>query len=505
MWHSATDGAGRQYFYKEGSSATSWSLPKVSNHPLLTRRHGSADNVPALVETPAPHVAQPLAPSLKRHQGPSLAVNELKEEEDEVEDRSISPLMSSTATKMLEKSGMLNKTRLTDSSGKKVKKNWSPSYVVAQGTELLFYKDQKAAQPKSGSSLGRPEAKLDLFGATVQIHIAAKDISSKKNFIHLVLLEGDQYLLQWYNATSTQYHHSGKISHYLNKFKIIFNHAPITHSASMNSLEDSLESPKGTLDRATSLSPPDSKHARKGSKKNERPKTPDGDLSSAERNRIKMRLIKWLLRRPTMESLQEKGIIQDGVFGSHILTICEREKNNTPNFVTNCIKAIEARGLEVDGIYRVNGNAAQMQKLRYLVDQNQSYNLLDPEWDVHVITGALKLFFRELREPLIPFSFFNKFMDANKITDRVMKARSFKDLIKLLPHPNRETMRALFTHFVKVSEKSQKNLMQPHTLAIVYGPTLMWPAQESANMAITLVQQNQIIEICILDIKHIFT
>jgi hypothetical protein len=77
-----------------------------------------------------------------------------------------------------------------------------------------------------------------------------------------------------------------------------------------------------------------------------------------------------------------------------------------------------------------------MQKLRYLVDQSenfsqtltlplslliftdQPYDLLDADWDVHVISGALKLFFRELREPLIPFSFFNKFMDANSEFDQ---------------------------------------------------------------------------------------
>ena len=32
--------------------------------------------------------------------------------------------------------------------------------------------------------------------------------------------------------------------------------------------------------------------------------------------------------------------------------------------------------------------------------------------DVHVITGALKLFFRELPEPLFPFSHFRQFLAA---------------------------------------------------------------------------------------------
>lgn len=39
----------------------------------------------------------------------------------------------------------------------------------------------------------------------------------------------------------------------------------------------------------------------------DRPKTPEGEL---EKNKVKLKLIKWLLRRPTLESLQEKGIIR---------------------------------------------------------------------------------------------------------------------------------------------------------------------------------------------------
>lgn len=38
-------------------------------------------------------------------------------------------------------------------------------------------------------------------------------------------------------------------------------------------------------------------------------------------------------------------------------------------------------------------------------------NLKDKEWeDIHVITGALKMFLRELPEPVIPFQFFDKFI-----------------------------------------------------------------------------------------------
>lgn len=41
-------------------------------------------------------------------------------------------------------------------------------------------------------------------------------------------------------------------------------------------------------------------------------------------------------------------------------------------------------------------------------------------------------------------------------------------------------------------------------LAIVFGPTLMWPEIESTNMAIDLMQQNMVIEALLVDFDNIF-
>lgn len=48
-----------------------------------------------------------------------------------------------------------------------------------------------------------------------------------------------------------------------------------------------------------------------------------------------------------------------------------------------------------------------------LLPYPEELDLEDGQWeDVHVITGALKLFFRELPEPLFPYSHFNSFIAA---------------------------------------------------------------------------------------------
>lgn len=47
----------------------------------------------------------------------------------------------------------------------------------------------------------------------------------------------------------------------------------------------------------------------------------------------------------------------------------------------------------------------------YITDEK--VDLADSKWeDIHVITGALKMFFRELPEPLFTYSSFNDFVNA---------------------------------------------------------------------------------------------
>lgn len=56
----------------------------------------------------------------------------------------------------------------------------------------------------------------------------------------------------------------------------------------------------------------------------------------------------------------------------------------------------------------------------------------------------------------------------------------------------------------RVTKYKEFNRMHIPNLAIVFGPTLMWPAQESANMALDLMQQNLVIECFLVEFEQIF-
>nr|XP_005896095.1 PREDICTED: rho GTPase-activating protein 27 [Bos mutus] len=197
--------------------------------------------------------------------------------------------------------------------------------------------------------------------------------------------------------------------------------------------------------------------------------------------------------------------IQEMVFGCPLAELCEREKSSVPRFVQQSIRAVEARGLDIDGLYRISGNLATIQKLRYKVDHDERLDLEDGHWeDVHVITGALKLFFRELPEPLFPFSHFRQFLAAIKLQDPATRFRCVRDLVRSLPAPNHDTLRVLFQHLCRVIEHGERNRMSVQNVAIVFGPTLLRPETEEASMPMTMVFQNQVVELILQQCSDIF-
>ncbi|XP_056292812.1 rho GTPase-activating protein 15 isoform X4 [Pseudoliparis swirei] len=409
---------------------------------------------------------------------------------------------SDGCTPELEKAGLLNKTKIAE-GGRKLRKNWSPSWVVLVGNSLVFFKDPKSQTPSSwkpGNS--RPESSVDLRGA--QLHWA-NELSSKKNVFKLRTVTGNEFLLQsetdslikeWYSTIQS-------VIDRLDRENPLDN--VLLYSLRRAGSVEMLEHSGDEEDRRTAL-----------------PRS-SSNLENTEKKRVKTRLKKLILRRPPLQALKEKGIIKDQVFGCRLEMLCEREKSTVPRFVRLCTDAVEKRGLETDGIYRVSGNLAVIQKLRFLVDheravttdgrymfpaefvQEEKLNLDQSEWeDIHVITGALKLFFRELPEPLVPFGFFADIVETVKMSDYMDKVDRLKYLVLNMPPTNRDTLQFICCHLKRVLEQSGTNRMTTQNIGIVFGPTLMRPEQDNGNMAVNMVYQNQAMELILSEFDHIF-
>uniref|UniRef100_A0A7N4P561 Rho GTPase activating protein 27 n=1 Tax=Sarcophilus harrisii TaxID=9305 RepID=A0A7N4P561_SARHA len=393
-------------------------------------------------------------------------------------------------SKTLDKAGVLHRTKTVDKGKRLRKKNWSPSWTVLEGGILTFFKDSKASiagSLRQPSTSHIPEYTVDLRGAT--LNWATKNKSSKKNVLELQSRDGSEYLIQhdseaiigtWYKAISQGIQEQSTEAY------------PETDS-------------ENSADFGSSERLGGGREKEEEKKHPSKPPTVSPLGPENDSNKVRHKLRKFLLRRPTLQSLRDKGYIKDQVFGCALSTLCERENSLIPRFVQQCIRTVESRGLDIDGLYRISGNLATIQKLRYKVDHDERLDLDDGRWeDVHVITGALKLFFRELPEPLFPFSHFRQFIAAIKLQDQTQRSCCIRDLVHSLPAPNHNTMCLLFQHLCRVIEHKEKNRMSVQSVAIVFGPTLLRPESEEGNMPMTMVFQNQVVELILQQCKDIF-
>lgn len=144
-----------------------------------------------------------------------------------------------------------------------------------------------------------------------------------------------------------------------------------------------------------------------------------------------------------------------------------------PYVVTSCIQAIERRGLNEEGIYRIPGRKAEVDKLRMHFNYGRP-NLDEDEWrDVNAVAGALKLYFRELPEPLMTNSLYPAFLAAaNKFRDPEALREALIPLVEALPPLNRKVLSILMSHLRKVASFGPTNKMYENNLAMVFGATL---------------------------------
>uniref|UniRef100_A0A7N6BBX2 Uncharacterized protein n=1 Tax=Anabas testudineus TaxID=64144 RepID=A0A7N6BBX2_ANATE len=174
---------------------------------------------------------------------------------------------------------------------------------------------------------------------------------------------------------------------------------------------------------------------------------------------------------------------QSGVFGVKINIVTKRERSKIPLIVRQCVEEIERRGMDEVGIYRVSGVATDIQALKAAFDSNnKDVSVMMREMDVNAIAGTLKLYFRELPEPLFTDELYPNFAGGIALSDSVAKESCMLNLLLSLPEPNLVTFLFLLDHLKRVAENESINKMSLHNLATVFGPTLLRPSEKDSKI-----------------------
>ncbi|XP_052396700.1 rho GTPase-activating protein 39 isoform X1 [Carassius gibelio] len=180
------------------------------------------------------------------------------------------------------------------------------------------------------------------------------------------------------------------------------------------------------------------------------------------------------LKKPTLEEIDHSrnAIVTPSLFGSALEEIMERQSELFPERklpwaqvqLSQCVLALG--GAQTEGIFRVPGDIDEVNALKLQVDQ---WKLPDNLSDPSVPASLLKLWYRELEEPVIPQSFYKQCISHYEDPDAAIS------VVQSLPELNRLVL-CYFINFLQVFAQPvnvSRTKMDVNNLAMVMAPNCL--------------------------------
>ncbi|XP_053320257.1 GEM-interacting protein [Spea bombifrons] len=185
-----------------------------------------------------------------------------------------------------------------------------------------------------------------------------------------------------------------------------------------------------------------------------------------------------------------------------------------PFIIVKCTSEIELRALGKQGLYRVSGAKARVEKLLQAFENGRDLVDLSGH-SPHDITSSLKQFLKQLPDSVVPYQLYKEFIEFSRELQDDKKGteeshdhiQRMKDILCRLPATNYNTLRHLTAHLYRVSQRYDENMMNPNNLGIIFGPTLIRPSPGQDVTMTCLIDsgyQAQAVEFLINNYEKIF-
>ncbi|KAJ7373464.1 Rho GTPase-activating protein 32 [Desmophyllum pertusum] len=229
-------------------------------------------------------------------------------------------------------------------------------------------------------------------------------------------------------------------------------------------------------------------------------------IVAKKRGKIVSFLRLFLSSRPSKARLMQSGILKERTFGCDLGEHLAKTNHQVPQVLMKCAEVIEKNGI-VDGIYRLSGMSSNIQKLRLAFDGDEPPDLLKDCYirDIHCISSLLKMYFRELPNPLLTYHLYDKFVAAIQITDESERQIAIHHVVQQLPPPHYRTLEYLFTSLVTCRLALAPDRHARKNLAIVWSPNLLRPmSMDSGGAALLQVNVQAVIIEYLIRNAHVF-
>ena len=235
-----------------------------------------------------------------------------------------------------------------------------------------------------------------------------------------------------------------------------------------------------------------------------------GAKADQKHSGVKAFLMGWLPKRQDPRQLVERGILRDDpargfrkagstvqpsaptdFFGGDLQHLLRRPDtaNGIPAVVAVLMERLQSNGgidgIQSEGIFRVPGDSSEMQGMRAQINGGADVRqLVATCQNEHSVAGLLKMFFRELREPLLTYALYDDFIQCSAAlgtcTDPTFHTRvgGLNQLLGRLPPGHRDLLLHLVMFLKEVTKHAATCKMTVGNCAAVFGPNLLRPQAE---------------------------
>lgn len=194
-----------------------------------------------------------------------------------------------------------------------------------------------------------------------------------------------------------------------------------------------------------------------------------GSAPVIERSRafVERRRLELQHREAAAIALAKKG----RVFGEQLTVLVEKDGTPIPKVVTALIDYLVKTALAEEGLFRVTGFKSEMATLRQRAEAEEHFSLDGQPNLAHEVASLLKLFLRELPDPLFTFQLYDQFLGLADVP-LAERPKRFQELLAQMPPAHQALARALLKLMYTVAANASENKMTPSNLSIVMSPNV---------------------------------
>lgn len=149
-----------------------------------------------------------------------------------------------------------------------------------------------------------------------------------------------------------------------------------------------------------------------------------------------------------------------------------------------CCCCLLEHGMEEEGLLRVGCASTKLRRMKHALEAQHVKTPLPLEYqDPHVIGSILKLYLRELPEPLLTYALYKDFIRIAERHSEAERKTEIKAILGKLPKENYANLRYLTRFLALLQQRAVHNKMSSQNLAIVMSPNMLWPRVDKSSNA----------------------